>query len=152
MGRAIEKVASSLGHTVSVRLSHTPKPEELAGVDVAIEFSNPGAAAANIEACFDAGIPVVSGTTGWLENWDTIQASCAAKKGGFFYASNYSIGVNIFFDLAKKSTQALENQADYAVSIVEEHHVHKVDAPSGDSHYLSRTCSHPNQAKKQLGT
>lgn len=131
MGQAIEGIASSMGHEVTARLSTTPTAADLKGADVAIEFSNPKAAVVNLKACFKAGVPVVSGTTGWLDKWEEIREACTAQKGGLFYASNFSIGVNLFFEAAKNTTQSLDVSGNYDISIIEEHHVHKLDAPSG---------------------
>ena len=131
MGQAIERLALEAGHTVVARTCSTPTTDDLKEAEVAVEFSKPNAAVSNLKACFEAGIPVVSGTTGWLEDWDTLTAHCTNLSGGFFYASNFAIGVNLFFDLAKNIQQSLDNHLDYVARIEEVHHIHKLDAPSG---------------------
>lgn len=147
MGQAIERLALAAGHHVVLRAKAAPAPQELEAADVAVEFSRPDAAVANLEACFKAGVPVVSGTTGWLEQWDAVLAACAAQNGGFFYASNFAVGVNIFFDLAKYIQQHLDNHSDYIARIEEVHHIHKLDAPSGTAITLAEGVLAANSTK-----
>jgi 4-hydroxy-tetrahydrodipicolinate reductase len=100
--------------------------------DVAIEFTHPEAAPSNIMACIGANIPVVSGTTGWLKShWESVKEFCEANNGSFFYASNFSIGVNIFFEINARLAQLMNAHPEYKVEMEEIHHVHKLDAPSG---------------------
>ncbi|MDN5203258.1 4-hydroxy-tetrahydrodipicolinate reductase [Fulvivirgaceae bacterium BMA10] len=135
MGRAIEKIALDRGHTVPYKIDQYNAADllQLGGndVDVAIEFSQPDSAFENIKTCLQNGIPVVSGTTGWLEKKNEIDALCAEKDGAFFYASNYSIGVNIFFKLNKYLAKIMDHYAAYDVGMEEIHHIHKKDEPSG---------------------
>lgn len=100
-------------------------------VDVAIEFSNPESAYLNIKSCLENGVPVVSGTTGWLHRYDEIKEICQKNKGAFMYASNYSIGVNIFFEVNKFLAEKMSNYREYLVQMEEIHHTEKLDAPSG---------------------
>ncbi|MDB5222891.1 MAG: 4-hydroxy-tetrahydrodipicolinate reductase [Chitinophagaceae bacterium] len=134
MGRTIEEIALKKGHTISLtidlhNLADLTK-DNLQKADVAIEFTTPETAMNNILQCFDAGIPVVSGTTGWLNNLDKVKEICIEENGTFLYASNFSIGVNIFFELNKKLAELMSKQ-DYTVTIEEIHHTQKKDAPSG---------------------
>lgn len=132
MGKTIEALAKDRGHTIE---GIADNREELAkfsgGADVAIEFSQPEAAIANLKFCFDKNIPVVCGTTGWLEYKSEIENYCLEKKGGFFYASNFSLGVNLFFQLNERLAQLMRPYSDYHVSMEETHHTQKKDAPSG---------------------
>lgn len=105
--------------------------ENLQKADVAIEFTQPDAAIANIQLCFDAGIPVVVGTTAWLDQLPSVKATCAEKDGTLFYAPNFSIGVNIFFEINKKLAAIMNHQPQYNVAMEEIHHTEKKDAPSG---------------------
>ena len=105
--------------------------------DVAIEFSNPESAYNNIEACLSQQIPVVSGTTGWLDKYEKIEQICASNESAFFYASNFSIGMNIFMHLNKQLANLMDLQNDYELSMDEIHHIHKLDAPSGTAISLS---------------
>lgn len=135
MGKAIEEVALKNGHEIVLKItsqnSHELNAQNLQQADVAIEFTNPHSVVKNIKTCFDAGIPVVCGSTGWLQHWDEIINSCREKECGFLYASNFSIGVNFFFELNKKLAQLMSTRAEYDVQIEEIHHTHKKDAPSG---------------------
>ena len=135
MGKEIEKIALDRGHEVVLKIDVT-NPEDLTienlqKADVAIEFTVPSSATANYRLCFDAGIPVVSGTTGWLEKLSEVHQLCREKNGTFFYASNFSLGVNIFFALNKKLAELLANRPEYKVEMKEIHHTQKLDAPSG---------------------
>jgi 4-hydroxy-tetrahydrodipicolinate reductase len=135
MGKAIEGLAISRGHQITHRIN-IENHHELAGVnpaevDAAIEFSQPEAAAGNLFYCFDHRIPVVCGTTGWLERRAEIEAYCMQKGGAFFYSSNYSLGVNIFFHLNKVLARLMNGYTDYEITLEETHHTEKKDAPSG---------------------
>ena len=134
MGKAIEQIAMERGHTIAGKIDVNNRGEMEAlpteAVDVAIEFSSPEAAYANIKMCLEKGWPVVSGTTGWLEFKSEIETLTADKGGAFFYASNYSIGVNLFFQLNKDLARLMKGQG-YDLSLTEIHHIHKLDAPSG---------------------
>jgi 4-hydroxy-tetrahydrodipicolinate reductase len=134
MGKAIEEIAIKKGHTISLIIdldnSHDLTKDNLKKADVAIEFTTPETAVNNIIKCFDTGVPVVCGTTGWLDKFDEIRKACIKKDAAFLYASNYSIGVNIFFEVNKKLAE-LMSKHDYSVTIEETHHTQKKDAPSG---------------------
>jgi len=130
MGKAIEKIAVERGHHIVQKIGRNdvlnPK-----GVDVSIDFSLPEAAVTNISASIANGIPVISGTTGWLEDYDKVVALCREKKGAFIYASNFSVGVNLFFELNKKLARLMNKREDYQIGLEEIHHTQKLDAPSG---------------------
>jgi 4-hydroxy-tetrahydrodipicolinate reductase len=142
MGKTIERVAKERGHEVVLVVDEynreTCTDEELKRAEVAIEFSTPAAATRNYEWCFRNGVPVVSGTTGWLERWEQVTRACEEFKGGFFYASNFSLGVNLFFHLNCWLARVMSRVEGYDASIEEVHHVHKLDAPSGTAILLAR--------------
>jgi len=135
MGREIEKVLSERGHSVGLIIDidnlHDLNPETLKGIDVAIEFSTPDAAFGNITRCLEYGIPVVCGTTAWLERYDEAKALCERKDGAFFHASNFSIGVNVVFRINEMLAQMMNRFPEYDVTVEETHHTQKKDAPSG---------------------
>lgn len=135
MGKEIEKIAVSRGHKINLLIDiSNPQDltiENLQKCDVAIEFTIPDSAVDNYKKCFEAGIPVVSGTTGWLGKMDEVHNKCSETNGTFFYASNFSIGVNIFFELNRKLAQLIAGYSNYNVEMTEVHHIHKLDAPSG---------------------
>ncbi len=135
MGKAIEAIALEKGHEVVLKIDiHNIEEftsQNLKKCDVAIEFTNPNNAVKNILQCFDAGIPVVCGTTGWLDNLEEVQKTCKQKDGTFLCASNFSIGVNIFFEINKYAASLMNKQKEYDVSIEEIHHTQKKDSPSG---------------------
>ena len=132
MGKRISELATDKGHII-VSTSSSEKPAktlDLSTVDVAIDFSTPTTAFDNISHAINSGIPVISGTTGWLENLKEIMNLCQTKKGAFLYSSNFSLGVNLFFELNKKLAQLMKNY-DYESKIHEVHHTQKLDSPSG---------------------
>jgi 4-hydroxy-tetrahydrodipicolinate reductase len=135
MGKAIETIALQRSHTMNLKIDinniDTFTKENLQQCDVAIEFTGPHSAVENISKCLDAGIPVVSGSTGWLQQWELIKNKCEKQNGTLLYASNFSVGVNIFFELNKKLAQLMANQTEYEISMEEIHHTEKKDAPSG---------------------
>lgn len=135
MGQAIEEIAFQRNHHAALKIDvnniESFTRENLQQCDVAIEFTGPGSAVNNILKCLDAGIPIVSGSTGWLEEWPLIKSKCDALNGTLLYASNFSVGVNIFFELNKKLAQLMSNFNTYEVSMEEIHHTQKKDAPSG---------------------
>ncbi|MEM6319666.1 MAG: 4-hydroxy-tetrahydrodipicolinate reductase [Bacteroidota bacterium] len=137
MGKTIEKMAIEQGHEVVLKFDvdnfNEFTPENIVKADVAIEFTRPESAFDNIATCIRAGVPVVSGTTGWLDKKPAVEALCAEKKGAFFYASNYSVGVNIFFALNKFLAKMMSEQPQYRIETEEIHHTQKLDAPSGTS-------------------
>lgn len=130
MGKMIESVAISRGHEIVARIGKGDIME-LNDAQVAIDFSIPESAFANITHCFKNNIPVVCGTTGWLGQYEEATQICRSEGGAFIYASNFSLGVNIFFELNKHLAQIMARLEDYQVSMEEIHHIHKLDAPSG---------------------
>jgi 4-hydroxy-tetrahydrodipicolinate reductase len=135
MGRAIEEIAMRKGHEIVLKIDlhngHELNSENLSRVDTAIEFTGPSSAAANLRKCLEAGIPVVCGSTGWMEEYESIETAFEKKGIAFLYASNFSIGVNIFFELNKKLAALMSSHPEYTVGIRETHHTQKKDAPSG---------------------
>ena len=152
MGRTIEEIAIQRGHSVELKIDIDSlaifTKENLQRCDVAIEFTGPHSAKSNILNCFAAGIAVVSGSTGWLNDWKEVENSCKTNNGSFLYASNFSVGVNIFFELNKKLAKLMSASKDYEVSIEETHHTHKKDAPSGTAITLAEQVLHDITAKK----
>ena len=135
MGKTIEQIALNRGHQI-VSIVDINNPEEFQSAnfksaDVAIEFTTPATAFDNYMKSFAAGVPVVSGTTGWLDRIGEIKEKCEKEGKTFFYASNFSIGVNIFFALNKYLAKIMNNFPSYNISMTETHHIHKLDAPSG---------------------
>lgn len=135
MGREIEKIARSRGHEIvsiiDVNNIEDFQSEAFRSAEVAIEFTRPEAAIENYRRAFQAGVPVVAGTTGWLEHMDEIKERCQSDNQTFFYASNYSIGVNIFFAINRQLAKIMNQFPDYTPSMKEIHHIHKLDEPSG---------------------
>ena len=135
MGKAIEKMALADGHEILLKISSANleelTPENIKSCDVAIEFTKEESAVKNIKMCFDAAVPVVSGSTGWLQHYDEILAHCKKKNGSFLYASNFSVGVQLFFALNKKLAKLMSSYPEYQTSLKEIHHTEKKDAPSG---------------------
>ena len=131
MGKLIEKLAIEKGHTISSKINQDSSKEELLKADIAIEFSTPEAAVSNIKFCLENSIPIVSGTTGWLAHYDEMIKLCENRNGSFIYASNFSIGVNLFFSINEYVSNLMESWKDYQVSIEEVHHNQKQDIPSG---------------------
>ena len=139
MGQHISELAKKRGHTIAC-VSSSEKPAhtlDLSTTNVSIDFSTPTSALTNIRHAINSSIPVVSGTTGWLENLKEIEALCTAKKGAFLYASNFSLGMNIFFELNKNLAKLMQNQ-NYESSIHEIHHTQKLDSPSGSAKTLGK--------------
>lgn len=135
MGKEIEAIALSRGHEIILKID-VSNPEKLTienlqKADVAIEFTRPESAKANYLKCFEAGVPIVSGTTGWLNDEKEVKQTMENKNGTFFYASNFSLGVNLFFELNKNLARLMNNFNEYEVSLEETHHIQKLDAPSG---------------------
>ena len=133
MGKTIEHLALTKGHEVVTKIDFKDELTAtlLKKADVAIEFTQPESAVANLLKCFDAGVPVVCGTTGWLKEFDGVVTKCLEHNAAFFYASNYSLGVNIFFEINKRLAAIMNNYAQYDVRMTETHHTQKLDAPSG---------------------
>lgn len=131
MGKEIEKIALQRGHEIVLRKTEDNDFSGLENADVAIDFSIPSAAVENITTCFNHNIPVISGTTGWLENYGQMVELCKEKNGAFLYGSNFSVGVNLFFELNSYLARLMSRVNEYHVSMEEIHHTQKLDAPSG---------------------
>ena len=135
MGKEIEKIALSRKHKIvsiiDIDKSIAEEKNNLLKADVAIEFTTPETAVKNITDCFKINIPVVSGTTGWLNYFDEIKNACIKYKTAFFYSSNFSLGVNILFEINKKLSAIMNNFAEYDIEVIETHHINKLDSPSG---------------------
>lgn len=131
MGRMIEQLAQNRGHKITAKIDIETKNIPFGDFDVAIDFSTPDAAFDNIINCFKNSVPVVSGTTGWLQKYDEAVESCEKNKGAFIYASNFSLGVNLFFELNKRLAEMMNGVGGYQAALEEIHHTHKLDAPSG---------------------
>ncbi len=135
MGKTIESIAIQRGHTVDLKIDIDNKEdltkENLQQCDAAIEFTGPHSAKENIMTCLNAGVPVISGSTGWLESLKEVDNYCNEKNGSFLYASNFSVGVNLFFEVNKKLAQLMKGHEEYSISLEEIHHTQKKDAPSG---------------------
>ena len=131
MGKVIERVAQERGHEIVLRKKSDDSFDGLETADVAIEFSVPGAAVNNLTECFNKNVPAICGTTGWLEHYDEMKQLCEANKGAFIYGSNFSLGVNIFFELNVQLAKMMSKLKQYNVSMEEIHHTQKLDAPSG---------------------
>ncbi len=131
MGKVIERIALERGHEIVLKKTEENTFDGLLNADVAIDFSVPTAAVENISECLNNNIPIVSGTTGWLEHYGEMVALCNAKDGAFIYGSNFSLGVNLFFDLNTKLAKMMSRFNQYKVSMEEIHHTQKLDKPSG---------------------
>lgn len=131
MGKEIEKIARTREHTIIHKIQGDLQNYDFTNVDVAIDFSIPTAAFQNITHCIQHQIPVISGTTGWLEKYDEVVHLCEKENGAFIYASNFSLGVNIFFEMNAYLAKMMSQLEDYKVSVEEIHHTKKLDAPSG---------------------
>lgn len=127
----IERIALNKNHEIVAKIDIDTVDIDFSVIDVAIDFSTPQAAFGNISKCFEHHIPVISGTTGWLDQYDTLVKKCGEHHGAFIYASNFSLGVNIFFELNAQLAQMMRHLKKYNVSIEEIHHTQKLDAPSG---------------------
>lgn len=150
MGRAIEKIAKNRNHHILLCYDETPTTSLLKTVnlDVVIEFSQPDSVFNNIKICIENNIPVVCGTTGWLNKMEVIKKICKEKNGALLYSSNFSIGMNIFFEINKKLSKLMfPHTKDYEVTIDETHHLEKIDKPSGTALSLAKDIIH-NKMKK----
>ena len=152
MGKEIEQIALSRNHQVLLKIDENNinkiTADDFKEIDVAVEFSKPESAFSNINLCFDYNIPVVSGTTGWLDQLNVVLERCKKEDQGFFYASNYSLGVNLFFHLNQFLAKMMNDFDDYDVVIEETHHTQKLDAPSGTAITLAEGIIHENKLKK----
>ncbi|MDC9721371.1 MAG: 4-hydroxy-tetrahydrodipicolinate reductase [Urechidicola sp.] len=131
MGKAIEKIATERGHEIVIKVDVDTQDYDITLADIAIDFSVPTSAYNNITNCFKNGVPVVSGTTGWLDKYDDALTICKKNNGGFISATNFSLGVNIFFELNEQLAKMMANLNAYNISMEEIHHTKKLDAPSG---------------------
>jgi len=165
MGHAIEEIAMQRGHTVVCKVGienlQDRTPANIRKADVVIEFSSPDSAYENVKLALENGVPVVCGSTGWLNRLDEIKELSEEKKAGFIYASNFSVGVNIFFELNKKLAQLMAPHKEYEVELKEIHHTQKLDAPSGTAITLAeqvmekfsgkeKWVNHPSKQKNEL--
>jgi 4-hydroxy-tetrahydrodipicolinate reductase len=138
MGQVIERIALERGHEIVLKKDEFNTYDGLSTAAVAIDFSVPSAAVSNISSCFNANVPVVSGTTGWLEHYDEMIALCKAKNGGFISSSNFSLGVNLFFEFNEYLAKIMSKFDHYKVEMEEIHHDQKLDAPSGTAISLAK--------------
>lgn len=145
MGRAIEQVALSRGHSIGLKVNSANAGASPSGHDVAIEFSKPDQALANMKRCLEAGVPVAVGTTGWYDQLSEVKAMVQANRGSLLWASNFSIGVNILFKLNKYLAAIMNGHGEYDLRIDEVHHIHKLDKPSGTAITLARDIDLKNQ-------
>jgi 4-hydroxy-tetrahydrodipicolinate reductase len=153
MGKAIEEIAVANGHTIELKIDQDNAAdlcaEKVVGIDVAIEFTGPHSAFDNVMKCLSLGLPVVCGSTGWLEKYEEAKTFCEVNHGTLIYASNFSIGVNLFFEINKTLAALMSKHPSYEVSINEIHHTHKKDAPSGTAITLAEQVMEalPNKTK-----
>jgi 4-hydroxy-tetrahydrodipicolinate reductase len=153
MGKEIESIANERGHEIILKVNRENAPRigaaELRKGDVAIEFSTPSTVINNTRNCIDAGIPVVVGTTGWYDHFKEITAYCTEKKGTLFHATNFSLGVNIFFKVNQYLAELMDKYPQYDVSMEEIHHIHKLDKPSGTAITLATQVIEKLERKKK---
>ena len=153
MGHAIEEIALQRDHEVVCKVGienlEDRTAENIQKADVVIEFTGPDSAFDNVKLCLDAGVPVVCGSTGWLAKFEEAKKYCQQKNGGFLYASNFSVGVNIFFALNKKLAELMSGQPEYEVSMKEIHHTQKIYAPSGTAITLAEQVMKALPGKKK---
>ena len=131
MGKMIERIASDRGHSVISRIDTPGQSPAFESLDIAIDFSTPEAALGNISKCLEHGVPVVSGTTGWIDDFPIAESLCREVDGAFLYASNFSLGMNLFFELNAHLARLMSQFPDYTLRMTEIHHTRKLDAPSG---------------------
>lgn len=139
MGKVIDKIAKNRGHKIIYRIDENSINYDLKKVDVAIDFSTPKAAFSNINMALENSIPIISGTTGWLNNYNKAVKLCNEKNGAFLYASNFSLGVNIFFEINRQLAKIMSNHPEYVIKMKEIHHIEKIDAPSGTAITLAES-------------
>ena len=152
MGQAIEAIALERGHDIVLKI-HVDNlgdftKENISKADVAIEFTGPESAVNNIIHCFEARVPVVCGSTGWLKHLPEVESACKTNKGGFLYASNFSVGVNIFFEVNALLARLMATHKEYNIQLTEVHHTAKLDAPSGTAITLAEQILANNHHKK----
>ena len=139
MGKVIDKIAKNRGHKIIYRIDENRINYDLKKVDVAIDFSTPKAAFSNINMALENSIPIISGTTGWLDHYNKAVKLCNEKNGAFLYASNFSLGVNIFFEINRQLAKIMNNYPEYVIKMKEIHHIEKIDAPSGTAITLAES-------------
>lgn len=153
MGKAIEKIALERGHEIVLKIQKHNidqlTEENLQNADVAIDFSIPKSAKSNILLAINAQTPIISGTTGWLDSYDEVTKHCIDHKSAFLYASNFSLGVNLFFELNKTLANLMNGHNQYDINMTEIHHTQKLDAPSGTAITLAEQIIAENNSKKQ---
>lgn len=153
MGKAIEEIALKKGHEVILKIDQPNldefTKEHLSKADAAIEFTSPHSAFENVKKCLDFGVPVICGSTGWTDQLEVLKTYCADNNGAFIYSSNYSIGVNIFFELNRKLAELMSAHNEYEVILEETHHTQKKDAPSGTAISLAEQVLELVKRKKQ---
>lgn len=162
MGQTIERIALERGHEIVLKKDEFNTYDGLSDADVAIDFSIPLVAVENISSCFLANVPVISGTTGWLEHYDEMVALCETKNGAFISSSNFSLGVNLFFEMNEYLAKMMAKFNSYSVEMEEIHHTQKLDAPSGtaislakgvieNSNYTNWTLDNPKEKQIHIG-
>lgn len=153
MGHEIEKICRARGHNIVCTIDANEEAkfesDEFKSADVAIEFSSPESALSNYKKAFAANVPVVSGTTGWLDNIEVVKQACEKDGQTFFYASNFSLGVNILFAVNKYLANIMNDFEEYDVHVDETHHIHKLDAPSGTALTIAESILQSIERKKQ---
>lgn len=152
MGKEIEAIALQRGHTIVLKVDETNastfSKEDLKKADVAIEFSTPHTVISNIKKCFEAQIPIVVGTTGWYDSFKEIETECQQKSGALFHATNFSLGVNLFFKVNSYLAELMNKYDSYNVEMEEIHHIHKLDKPSGTAITLANQVLDKIERKK----
>jgi len=155
MGKEIEQIALQRNHNIVLKIDkeniHNVNAHQLKQADVAIEFSTPDTVVENIYKCFGANLPIVAGTTGWYNHFDEIKSACLKNNQSFFYATNFSLGVNLFFKMNEQLAKMMNNFSDYEVGMQEVHHVHKLDKPSGTAITTAEKIMANNSQKKING-
>jgi 4-hydroxy-tetrahydrodipicolinate reductase len=153
MGKAIEEVAIQRGHKIVIKIDqpnlHEFTKENMAKAEAAIEFTSPHTAYENVRSCIEFGVPIVCGSTGWTERLDEMKNICAERNGSFIYSSNFSVGVNIFFEVNKKLAVLMAPHKEYEVLLEETHHTQKKDAPSGTAITLAEQILEQVKRKKK---
>lgn len=153
MGKEIESIALQRGHTIVIKVEETNATsftiDDLKKADVAIEFSTPHTVISNIKKCFDASLPIVVGTTGWYNEFEMIEELCLQKNGALFHATNFSLGVNLFFKVNSYLAELMNKYDTYNVEMEEIHHIHKLDKPSGTAITLANQILEKIERKKQ---
>lgn len=139
MGKIVEKIAKNRGHEIIFKIDKNSSQYDLNNVDIAIDFSTPKSALSNISKALENCIPIISGTTGWTEKYNKAVKLCNKKNGAFLYASNFSLGVNIFFEINRNLAKIMNNYTEYKIKMNEIHHIEKIDAPSGTAITLAES-------------